>query len=705
MLTEAAFAADTPTSVSLDRKTATMLPGDKLALRATVSPQGVDTGVKFVSSNKKVATVDSSGVVTAIAAGKAQITVTTDTGKKKAKCAITVKRVAPTSVSLQSESTVGKVGEKMRLSAKVLPEGAYNKAVTYKSSNSKIASVNSKGIVTLKKIGDATITATTKAGKKKAQIKLSVRKTIEPASVKLSVSSAELSVGKTLNLRAEIEPSRADDKSVSWSSSDSAVAKVSASGVVSAVAQGSVKIAATTNTGAKIATCSIKVESDTSSAVPNTIALNCSSKALDVGQTFTLIATVGPALAAKSTVEWSSSSPDVAKVDSNGKVTAISKGTATITAKTSEGSKKATCKVNISKSVIKPTSVKLNTSKLTLEQDQTYKLEATISPTDATNKAVGWSTSNSSVAAVSSEGKLSARAPGTAQISVKTKDGELTAICSVTVTAKPAKSMYHALLIGQENYSSKLYGPANDVKILQTVLKNSGYADIRTKSSLTAAGIRSAIGELSSSVNIGENDVTLFFYSGHGGNSSSSSLRGALIGVDGSYLRVDEVRQLLDKVPGKVIIVLDSCLSGQFITSKSAGEEILTMKPEEFNQCVIDAFSDASSKAIPDSSTAGKYVILTAAESLGYSYSSCVSGYYVGLFSYYFGKGAGYDLVSGAGGLLADSNGNKKLTLDEMYAYISKNIGAYMDRIGYSQKTQMWPTTGDRSKFVLLDTN
>ena len=152
--------------------------------------------------------------------------------------------------------------------------------------------------------------------------------------------------------------------------------------------------------------------------------------------TATLTATVQPDNATVKDVTWKSSNTGVATVDSTGKVVAVSPGTATITAITSDGGKTAACTVTVEESSIPVTGVILDQTALTLytsKSPSTATLTATVQPGNATNKTVSWTSSAPGVATVDSGGKVTAVASGTATITVATQDGNHTAACTVTV--------------------------------------------------------------------------------------------------------------------------------------------------------------------------------------------------------------------------------------------------------------------------------
>ena len=238
-----------PTSVSIsgDRN---VYVGDTIALTATVLPENADNKNVIWSSNYTTrATVDQNGVVTGVKSGS--VTITAKCAAKesiKATYTITVKNVLPTSVSISGPSTVV-AGETISLSATVLPENATNKAVTWKSSSDTYATVSSSGVVTGKKAGSVTITAKCSAATTVTATKAITITAPDPTGVSLSRETLELGYTKSATLTATVAPAAAN-QTVSWTSSNTSVATVSSSGVVTAKSiTGSTTITATTVNG------------------------------------------------------------------------------------------------------------------------------------------------------------------------------------------------------------------------------------------------------------------------------------------------------------------------------------------------------------------------------------------------------------------------------------------------------------------------
>ena len=185
------------------------------------------------------------------------------------------------------------------------------------------------------------------------------------------------------------------------------------------------------------------------------VTLNKTALNLVTGASESLVATISPSNATNKDVEWTSSNTNVATVDTTGKVTGVSSGSATITVKTKDGSKVATCNVTVKNPVISVTGVTLNKTALNLVTGASESLVATISPSNATNKDVEWTSSNTNVATVDTTGKVTGVSSGSATITVKTKDGSKVATCNVTVK-NPVISANENKLIGEDRYKTAI---------------------------------------------------------------------------------------------------------------------------------------------------------------------------------------------------------------------------------------------------------
>ena len=330
-------------------------------------------------------------------------------------CKEEVHEILASSVTLDKTSVEVLIGQTVHLSATVLPEATTDKTIRWSSSDDSVAMVD-EGTVTAHKVGQATIKAT--CGNKEASCVVNVLP-IVVEEISFNKTSVSLKAGETVTLTATVKPDDATDKTVTWSTSDASVATVN-DGVVTAKKVGTATI--TAKAGDKSATCEITVVATPVTAVT----LNKTSVSLKAGETVTLTATVKPDDATDKTVTWGSSDESVAKVE-NGIVTAIGKGLSTITAKAGDTS--ATCMVTVSVPV---ENVTLNKTELVLQKGQEEVLVALVSPDDATDKTINWSSSNVSVVRVDQNGAVAAEGAGTAVITASA--GTKSATCTITVT-------------------------------------------------------------------------------------------------------------------------------------------------------------------------------------------------------------------------------------------------------------------------------
>lgn len=258
---------------------------------------------------------------------------------------------AATKMTMNYKNIVMKKGAKLTLKVNGAPA---KKKITWKSSKKAVAIVSSKGIVKAKKKGKTVITA--KVGGKKVTCKVTVG--IPVASVTVDKPALSLAVGGTDTITAAVMPANATVKTVSYKSANQGVATVNKSGVVTAVAPGTTTIKVISNDGNKKATTVSVTVGDaptqnvatTPTEVPDTnpvkgIQLDCTSKTLSIGESFTLKATLTPADATIQTITWTSENTAVATVDANGVVTGVGKGTTTIVATTKSGNFKAKCEI------------------------------------------------------------------------------------------------------------------------------------------------------------------------------------------------------------------------------------------------------------------------------------------------------------------------------------------------------------------------
>ena len=338
-------------------------------------------------------------------------------------------KIGVTSVTLDKTDLTLDVNDTEKLTATVKPDNATTKTVTWKSDNEGVAIVDNSGNVTAKAAGTATITATVDGKSASCKVTVNGQTTVPVQSVELDQTTLELIAGKEATLTATVKPDNATNRTVAWESNATNVATVDNNGKVTAKAAGEAII--TAKVGDKQAICNVKVTA--ADVAVESVTLDKNSLELIAGKEATLTATVKPDNATNRTVAWESNATNVATVDNNGKVTAKAAGEAIITAKV--GDKQATCNVKVTAADVAVESVTLDKNSLELKAGNNATLTATVSPEGATNKDVTWTSDKPEIATVEG-GTVTAKAAGTAIITVTTVDGGKTATCKVTVTPK-----------------------------------------------------------------------------------------------------------------------------------------------------------------------------------------------------------------------------------------------------------------------------
>ena len=270
--------------------------------------------------------------------------------------------------------------------------------------------------------------------------------------------------------------------------------------------------------------------------------------------------------------------------------------------------------------------------------------------------------------------------------------GSIPLTLSAASTPSPVTSTkYRALLIGNENYAGgKLSGTINDASAMRMMLSGlSNTFSCTQRNDLTASGIKNAISSAFSGAS--GSDVSLFFYAGHGAYSSNTSYLGALVGINDNssdILTTAALAAELNKIPGRIIVILDSCHSGASINrAVQIQDENLFLQDTQaaldaFNQSVIDAFAAYDSTVIVDGDVddeylmtgelaTSKFVVITACTSTQNAASQTVNGQSYGAFTRSFVEGCGADYFYGTynGSMPADTSRDNQLTVNEIYTY------------------------------------
>ncbi len=433
-------------SIALSEKSVVLDNGDTRKLTATIMPTNASSKcVVWQSSNSNVASVSATGIVTAKGAGTCVIkAVSTDGTNKFGYCSVMVTQKATDLAVVNAPEQMG-IGEKKRLNTVITPSYATTKFVRYTSSNQSVATVSARGIVTAVGKGKCTVTATTTDGSN-ISTKFDL-KVIQPVQdITLSSEEKNINEGATARLKATVTPSNATQKELTYLSSNTNIATVSSDGVILARNKGTCKIYVSSSDGSFVRKCCVvnvvrPVES---------VSLENNEITINAEDTYTLKANVSPVSATNQTLTYQSSDTDVAVVDENGMITAVSKGTCVITCVSEENNKKYdTCTVTV-KQPVKGLKV---IGDDTMKEGETRILTATVSPMNADNKELTWNSSDKAVATVDEKGNVKGVSAGTATITCTAKENsKFTA--SLTITVKPVKTEGELIA----DYASKWVG-------------------------------------------------------------------------------------------------------------------------------------------------------------------------------------------------------------------------------------------------------
>ena len=478
-----------PEELSLDKHEAILYVGDSIKLNAEILPETTtDKTIIWTSSESSVATVDPEGL--ANAAGIGESVITAKCGALTAECIIKVVETPATSLAIDKTSVKMHVAESVQLTAIILPENATNKNVVWDSFNESVATVNDSGLVMAEKEGSAIIRA--KCGSLTALCQINVIDT-ESESISLDVSQVSLKITEKIQLTATVLPENTTDKSVVWSTSDSSIANVDKTGLVTALSIGSAAITATC--GDVSATCAVSV-------IPTpveSISFGMMEVTLKPTETVQMDATVSPPTATIKDLVWSSSDTSVAIVDGYGLVTAVSPGQCFVTASAGDGSNiSANCVVTVKPVLIE--SIHLDTPGWKGVKGDCFQIIATIAPEDATDKTLIWTSSDESIASVDDTGMVTAVGVGECLITASAADGSgISASCEVSLDP----ILVESLTISPEEF---LGAKGDSFMIIPTILPenadnkrleyksgNEGVAEVDSMGSVTVKDNGSAV--------------------------------------------------------------------------------------------------------------------------------------------------------------------------------------------------------------------
>ena len=334
------------------------------------------------------------------------------------------------------------VGDKTQMIAQITPSDAIEQTIYWDSKDSDIASISEDGELEAISCGMTLITATTKDGGYTASCNIKI---YEHTTGVEMVDKISLPIGKTYTLNAKTLPLSTTDGEIKYTINNEEIASISEDGIVMAKKKGACIITATSVDGGFTATCEVTVLQPVEAATLETHGME-----MKVGDNKDLYCNLQPATADNKAIVWQSSDENIATVDNTGSVTALKAGTVYIRAISEDNPEaKDSCKVTVLQPV---KGITLNYSTYEVNAiGESFVLEATISPEDASNKEIKWTSSDESVCIVFN-GTVVVTGFGTCVVIASTSDGNFIATCTINSVSTGIKT------INSEDASFDVYG-------------------------------------------------------------------------------------------------------------------------------------------------------------------------------------------------------------------------------------------------------
>lgn len=432
-------------SVNISNNNINLAVGYSETLKYNVQPSNAtELKFNFSSSNPSVAKVSSNGIITGVKSGNAIITISNNNNTVTDTAYVTVYQKGdttvvsgeavktdnyPKSINIPSSKSLS-IGSTLQLNAVISPSGTQDN-ITWMSTNPSVATVDSDGTIRANSVGTADIVAKT-INNLTSVCHLTVGSyEIKLKKIYITTNYSYLKVGQTRKLYAAYEPTNASNPSITWSSDNPSVVSVDKTGNIKCLKIGSAKITAVASEGGLSDSVTIEVGGDGNIIEVNKIELDATSKTIYVGASEQITPKILPSNATYKALTYTSSDTSIVTVDSNGLIKGLRDGTATITVRTNHENISTNMKITVRNNPA--TGVELETTSLTLSQNESYMLSAKVIPSNASNKTVTYTSSNSSIVKVDQTGNITGLSKGTATITVTPNGGGASSTCLVTV--------------------------------------------------------------------------------------------------------------------------------------------------------------------------------------------------------------------------------------------------------------------------------
>lgn len=412
--------------------------GDQFKLQIRYLPENATPSLTFVSTNPAVATIDSDGTIKGVSLGKCQVTISNGSHPTTINLEITNQVAIVSQITLIDDITYIRQGETAIPAISIQPTNAKNKKINYHTWDPTVATFDENGVITAHSLGETHFMAISEENKNALDIgtiKVISGELIRATGLNIEKSSAIVEVGDSIFLNVNILPSNATNQTIITSTNDPDIAEFFPDGKIVGHKIGS------TIGGMNLAENKLLFDMVMIQVVVNTkvnvtsINVSQSSVAINEGQTFQISTTVLPSNATNKKLSYFSTNPEVASVSQTGVITGKGGGNAQIIVSSNENPNiSASINILVSSTSIKVSNINLGQTEIELKEGSVYSLNATVLPSNATNKGLVWSSSNNISVAVSNSGVITAKEAGEATINVLSQDGgSIKATCKVIV--------------------------------------------------------------------------------------------------------------------------------------------------------------------------------------------------------------------------------------------------------------------------------
>ena len=416
----------------LEYKVIAVAAGSTVNLSAVCTPMDASNKtVRFTTDDEGVARVMNNKALKAIQRGECDMTMTSADNPEATETFRILVTQPVKSIQIQAENKTVASGSTIRLTGECQPADASIKGIVWASKNPQIASVDSNGNVTGLKRGNAVITATAADGSgAKGNITISV---IQPVTgLRISPAEIRVTTGRYTQAKVTVQPADASDKSVTWTSSDERIATV-VNGRVTGQKAGTCMVTCASKTNPEITASATVIVSQLVTRIEFTNQKD--EMSFRTGEKLQLQWEVLPDDATDTAVTFKSAHPKIATVDSNGMLTAISRGTATIYATAQDASKRQAA---VRVTVIQPvTGVEMQNPLYYVQLGWSGNVRTIVQPRNANNQRVYWSSEDEDIATIRSNGTSTGHVQGNRRgrttITACTEEGDFTAQADVRV--------------------------------------------------------------------------------------------------------------------------------------------------------------------------------------------------------------------------------------------------------------------------------